>query len=198
MLSENELLENPYDQFESWFGDACRAKVKTPNAMTLATATEDQFPSLRTVLLRKICRDGFTFFTRNDSHKVSDIENNPSVTLQLRWLPIHRVVTIKGTLVPSSTKENRNFFNSCNRQMKLASWLPPYSEIEDFDQYQEHLRRLEIQYDKAMIPMPDSWCGFVIKAVEFTFWQGRSDYIHDHFSYQLSDDGEWSISRLAP
>jgi len=56
-LIESELLPDPYDQFELWFNDACKAQIPTPNAMTLTTIGTSGMPFSRIVLLRKIERN---------------------------------------------------------------------------------------------------------------------------------------------
>jgi pyridoxamine 5'-phosphate oxidase len=43
-LSEAQADVDPIRQFERWFADALSAKVPLPNAMTLATATEEGAP----------------------------------------------------------------------------------------------------------------------------------------------------------
>ena len=44
-LSEDDLAEGPFEQFEQWFQQAVDAKIDLPDAMTLATATRDGLPS---------------------------------------------------------------------------------------------------------------------------------------------------------
>ncbi len=52
-LHENEVHEDPVEQFRRWFKEATNSKlVKEPNAMTLCTCSKDGFPSGRIVLLK--------------------------------------------------------------------------------------------------------------------------------------------------
>jgi pyridoxamine 5'-phosphate oxidase len=34
--------------------------------------------------------------------------------------------------------------------------------------------------------------------VDFEFWQGRSNRLHDRIQYTMAKDGSWIIERLAP
>ena len=62
-LDPESLRPDPFDQFEAWFGQACDENIPAPNAMSLATASADGSPTVRTVLLKIYDRDGFVFFT---------------------------------------------------------------------------------------------------------------------------------------
>ena len=47
-------------------------------------------------------------------------------------------------------------------------------------------------------PRPPHWGGYILKPTYFEFWQGRASRLHDRIAYQLSEDGNWQIVRLAP
>ena len=68
-LNEQDLDANPFNQFEQWFQEAIDAKIDLPDAMTLATATQDGIPSARIVLLRGHDERGFVFYTDYESQK---------------------------------------------------------------------------------------------------------------------------------
>ena len=60
-LNREDLNENPFRQFELWFKQAQDAQLPEPNACSLATASADGVPSLRTVLLKYFDDTGFVF-----------------------------------------------------------------------------------------------------------------------------------------
>ncbi|MGL5561821.1 MAG: pyridoxine 5'-phosphate oxidase C-terminal domain-containing protein, partial [Tannerellaceae bacterium] len=45
---------------------------------------------------------------------------------------------------------------------------------------------------------PAYWGGYVVKPIEFEFWQGRPSRLHDRLRYTLIKDSHWKIERLAP
>ena len=51
-LDEHAMHADPMEQFAAWFKEACQASLDEPNAMSLATVSEEGQPSLRTVLLK--------------------------------------------------------------------------------------------------------------------------------------------------
>lgn len=61
-LSRENLKTEPFKQFETWFQQAVKAELPEPNAMSLATASAQSEPSLRTVLLKYFDTQGFVFY----------------------------------------------------------------------------------------------------------------------------------------
>ncbi len=196
-LLDEELLPNPYDQFEIWFNDACRSRIELPNVMTLTTI-DDNIPISRSVLLRKIERDGFSFFTRYDSPKAIQIEKNPLAAVHFFWKELNRQVAISGTLEKISVSESRKFFSSCNKQVRLAARAPRMEELGGHEKLKEKMKQLDIQFDGAQIPMPDWWGGYRIVPTRFEYWQGRNDNLHERFEYRPDESGEWIHTRISP
>ena len=62
-----DLAADPIEMFERWLAQAFDAGVHEPNAMVLATATPDGWPSSRMVLLKGVGPDGFVFYTNRAS-----------------------------------------------------------------------------------------------------------------------------------
>jgi pyridoxamine 5'-phosphate oxidase len=95
-LSEHEVAGKPIDQFETWWKQALESDIEEVNAMTLATVAANGRPSARIVLLKGFDENGFVFFTNYQSHKGSDIANNPYVSLVFFWKELERQVRING------------------------------------------------------------------------------------------------------
>ena len=68
-LSLHDLAAQPMDQFKQWFREACEENPDAPNAVSLATASADAVPSVRTVLMKQFDQNGFVFFTNYASRK---------------------------------------------------------------------------------------------------------------------------------
>jgi pyridoxamine 5'-phosphate oxidase len=63
---------------------------------------------------------------------------------------------------------------------------------------EERLREVTERFRGTAVPCPPHWGGFQLVPVEFEFWQGREDRLHDRIRYRLTDGGAWAISRLSP
>ncbi len=84
-LSEANVLADPIKQFQLWLKEAAENQfIVEPNAMVLSTVSENA-PTSRTVLLKDVENDGFTFFTNYESRKSQQISNNANVSLLFPW-----------------------------------------------------------------------------------------------------------------
>ncbi len=198
-LRRKDLKENPFDQFETWFKQACDTNLLDPNAMSLATATADAHPTLRTVLLKYYDREGFVFFTNLESTKAKHIAENPHVSLLFLWLPLARQIIISGTAERISTKESFNYFSTRPRGSQLSAWVSKQSSIISSRTLLEmKLAEMKSKFLRGEIPLPSFWGGYRVKPTQFEFWQGRPHRLHDRFIYTLQMDEIWKIDRLAP
>ncbi|GBF81038.1 pyridoxamine 5'-phosphate oxidase [Aphanothece sacrum] len=198
-LSREDLNISPFKQFEKWFQQACEAELPEPNAMSLATASSQGEPSLRTVLLKYFDDKGFVFFTNYESKKAQQIAENPKVAILFLWLPLERQVKIQGTATKITTAESLKYFVTRPRGSQLGAWCSSQSSIITSRQLLEmQFEELKQKFDQGDIPLPSFWGGYRIIPRRFEFWQGRPNRLHDRFSYTIKDQENWEIHRLAP
>src|SRR3954468_14539503 len=96
VLDLSDLNPDPIAQFQSWFSEAQQSEIVEPNAMSLATATSDGYPSARFVLLKGVDERGFRFFTNYQSRKGEELLANPRAALAFYWAKLERQVRIEG------------------------------------------------------------------------------------------------------
>ena len=106
VLSENQVLQNPFRQFDLWWEEAMKADIDEVNAMTLATVSTDGKPSARIVLLKGYDDYGFVFFTNYESKKGKELYENPQATLLFFWKELERQVRIEGICEKVSEAES--------------------------------------------------------------------------------------------
>ena len=198
-LRREDLLPDPIPQFESWLKDAVKEKVIEPNAMTLATATRDGHPLVRTVLLKSLDARGFVFFTNLESRKAQHIVENPHVSLVFPWLALERQVIVTGTAAKIPLRETLKYFLTRPRESQLAAWASQQSRaISSRKLLEMEWARLKEKFSAGKVPLPSFWGGFRVKPETIEFWQGGPHRLHDRFQYSRSGDGNWTIERLAP
>ncbi len=198
-LTEDNIAQNPFDQFEKWFDDATAAEIDLPDAMTLATATLDGIPSARMVVLRGFDSNGFYFYTDYDSQKGKELAENPHATLVFYWKELDRQVRSNGTVEKMTPTESDAYFASRPVDSQLAVQTERQSIVIPG---REHLttsfKKAEQTYQGDDIPRPPHWGGYRLMPNMFEFWQGCPSRLHDRIRYTLRDNGNWAIERLSP
>lgn len=199
-LLEGEITSNPFKLFHAWLleVEASRA-VEEVNAMTVSTMGTDGFPKARIVLLKEFDDEGFVFYTNYNSEKGKALEANPRVCLSFFWPGSERQVIIKGIAHKTSEDVSEVYFHSRPRGSQLGAWASDQSNVVPSREYLENrLRILEQEYLDKPIPKPPHWGGFKVFPVEFEFWQGRPNRMHDRILFRKEKELEWKIERLAP
>ena len=196
-LRRNSLDPDPVGQFRRWFTDAVAAELVEPNAMVLST-TDGRRPSSRTVLLKAYDERGFVFFTNYESRKARDIAAQAEVSLLFPWYPLERQVGLLGKAERISAAESLAYFASRPHGSRLGAWVSQQSTVitsrKLLEMKWEEVKR---KFSEGEVPLPSFWGGFRVVPVEFEFWQGRENRLHDRFRYVRSVDG-WTVERLAP
>ncbi len=197
-LDEAGLHSEPIEQFRRWFDEALSADLHEPNAMTLATSTNDGKPSARIVLLKGYDERGFVFYTNYEGRKAKDLDENPRAALVFFWGELERQVRIEGTVSRVPEKESDEYFASRPRGSQLGAWVSEQSRIvTDRRSLEEKLHSLEAEYANREVPRPLFWGGYRVEPEAVEFWQGRENRLHDRLVYRREDNG-WRIERLQP
>jgi pyridoxamine 5'-phosphate oxidase len=194
-----DVDKNPFNQFTLWMNEALKSEVMEPTAMALATVGKDMRPSNRMVLLKGFDTDGFVFYTSYDSKKGLQIAENNFVALTFFWKELERQVRIEGAAMKLSEEVSDRYFYSRPYESRLSAAASPQSKPIRNREVMERVREgLKKRFPDNDIPRPANWGGYIVKPSLLEFWQGRSSRLHDRIVYELSEVGEWKISRLAP
>lgn len=199
LLDKENLSSDPVIQFERWYQDAERAGIDEPNAMTLATANLNGLPSARIVLLKGFGPKGFAFYTNYTSQKAQELAANPQAAVVFHWKELERQVRMQGEVVKASEDASISYFHSRPRGSQLSAWASPQSQEIREHYLKEKREEVENRFkDIDPIPLPHFWGGYILKPSIVEFWQGRENRFHDRYRFRASDDGSWTVDRLAP
>ncbi len=198
-LSEKKIDKEPVKQFAKWWKQAVASHINEVNAMTLATASADGFPSARTVLLKGVEKNGFIFFTNYNSYKGQQLAENPKACLVFFWKELERQVRITGLIEKISQEDSTAYFFSRPKASQIGAIASPQSQvIESREWLDEHYKKIKKKTKDQKIEKPEHWGGYILKPVIIEFWQGRPSRLHDRIQYTLEENGTWKIERLAP
>ncbi len=198
-LGEADVDPDPIAQFTRWFDEAIRAEVLEPNAMCLATATPDGYPSARMVLLKGVDHRGFVFYTDYRSRKGAELADNPHACLCFFWPELERQVRVDGGVQRVSRAESAEYFHSRPRASRIGAWTSVQSSvIPSREALEAELARQAARFgEDGEVPLPDHWGGYRVVPEAFEFWQGRPNRLHDRIQY-VREAGAWTRRRLSP
>ena len=198
-LDFTNVASDPIHQFTKWFDEAINAKVLEPNAMSLATVSNDNRPSCRIVLLKGIEENRFLFYTNYQSHKGKELENNPVCALTFFWPELERQVRIEGVAGRVGENQSMEYFQSRPLGAQISAWASPQSSIiENRTILEERVKQIEKRFEgNKVLPRPHQWGGYAVEPHMIEFWQGRENRLHDRLEY-MRVEGSWKIHRLAP
>ncbi len=198
-LNEVDVNSDPVLQFEKWFNEAVEYGIDLPNAMALATVTSDSKPACRYVLLKQFDNSGFVFYTHSDSAKGIQLAQNKSAALVFYWSPMDRQIRIEGNVDVVTVEEANDYFNSRPYGSRVSACVARQSSVvSNRESLESRMKELEDKYPDEDIPMPESWTGYRLTAINMEFWQGRENRLHDRILYTRCPDNNWTIQRLAP
>jgi len=187
-LHERDLAHTPLAQFERWYAEAVAAGVPEPNAMVLAAVDAAGSPSARTVLLKQADPRGFVFYTNYGSRKAAQIEATGRVALVFPWHAMHRQVSVRGMVERVPRPETEAYFGQRPWGSRIGAWasrqsapLPDRAELEAA--YAELARRWPDTGAPDDVPVPEHWGGYLVRAFEVEFWQGRTSRLHDRLGF---------------
>src|SRR5690242_3514628 len=170
-LREEDVKPHPIDQFEIWWNEAIEQQVDEPNAMTLATCTASGRPSARIVLLKRVDKKGFVFYTNYESRKAKEIEENAYVALLFFWKTLERQVRIEGTIRKINAAESDEYFSIRPRESQLGAWSSPQSSVIESAEYlQRNLVKYAEKFKDKQVTRPDYWGGYLVQPDAIEFW----------------------------
>jgi pyridoxamine 5'-phosphate oxidase len=190
-------MNNPLEEFASWYVDAQKDSLANPNIVALATATAEGRPSVRMVFFRGIREGGFSFFTNYESRKGVELQANPWASMVFHWPHQGRQVRVEGAVERLSAAESDAYFQSRPFESQITTLVSRQSRpMQDPDAFRLRLAELEQTLRGTRISRPENWGGFKILPCVLEFWSRGEHRRHERVFYKKAD--EWNAMRLYP
>jgi pyridoxamine 5'-phosphate oxidase len=198
-LLEEEAPRDPLVLFDRWFREAADAGALQPDAMTLATAS-DEGPSARMVLFKGLRNRDFLFYSNYDSRKGRDLTHDRRAALVFFWAVTRHQVRVYGTVRKVGRKDSEDYFHSRPRGAQLSAYASRQSHLlRSREQLEKRVLEVATKYPDE-VPLPKDWGGYALRPIWIEFWESREDRLHDRLRYVFRSEftGAWRLERLAP
>jgi pyridoxamine 5'-phosphate oxidase len=194
---------DPFVLFDEWFAEAQANELNDPNAMALATAGQDDQPSVRMVLLKGHGahlgnHGGFVFYTNLEGRKSGQIVENPKVALLFHWKTLRRQIRIEGPVSAVDDATANAYFATRSRNSQLGAWASDQSRpLADRATFEARFAEMEARFAGHDVPRPPYWSGWMVSPQHIEFWQDREYRLHERWLYVLNGDS-WTTGMLYP
>ena len=192
-------LDDPIELFKLWMDDAKKSEPNDPNAVSLATSNNN-FPSVRMVLLKDFSQNGFVFYTNLNSQKGNELKENPKAAMCFHWKSLLRQIRINGSVTKVSDEDADQYFNSRAYESRIGAWASKQSEvISNREVLLNSIKEYQIKFnDKNKVPRPSHWTGWNLSPLSFEFWLDVDNRLHERLKYTKDRNGCWIKSLLSP
>ena len=193
-------VNDPFELFKVWMDEAKKTELNDPSALALATSDQNNFPSVRMVLLKSFNKDGFVFYTNLNSQKGNELKDNPKASMCFHWKSLLRQIRINGTVKKVSNDVADEYYNSRGYESRIGAWASYQSSILDNrDSLLNSIEKYKKKYDdKNKVPRPEHWSGWNLTPTSIEFWLDGDSRIHERLKYNKDKVGNWVRSLLSP
>ena len=193
-------LDDPIQLFKVWMDEAQKSEPNDPNALSLATANKENYPSVRMVLLKGFNQNGFVFYTNLNSQKGNELKENPNAAMCFHWKSLLRQIRIKGKVALVSDEIADQYYNTRGYESRIGAWASKQSqELGNRDELINSIKDYKQKYnDQDNVPRPSHWSGWNLSPSSIEFWLDGDSRIHERLKYTKDKSGNWVKSLLSP
>ena len=193
-------LDDPIQLFKVWMDEAQKSEPNDPNALSLATANKENYPSVRMVLLKGFNQNGFVFYTNLNSQKGNELKENPNAAMCFHWKSLLRQIRIKGKVALVSNEIADQYYNTRGYESRIGAWASKQSqELDNRDELINSIKDYKQKYnDQDNVPRPSHWSGWNLSPSSIEFWLDGDSRIHERLKYTKDKSGNWVKSLLSP
>jgi len=201
---EEITATDPFALFDEWFALAKAKEPNDPEAVAVATATPDAFPSVRMVLMKDHGPDllgplgGFVFYTNSHSRKGGELLANPKASMLFHWKSLRRQIRIEGAITQVPDEMADAYFASRSRDSQIGAHASNQSApLSSRGQFVADIAKSTARHLVGQVPRPPHWTGFCLAPQAIEFWMDRPFRLHERRRFTRVDGG-WTSTLLYP
>lgn len=192
------MSSDPIALFDQWLAEARETEPNDAEAMALATADADGWPSVRMVLLKGHGVEGFTFYTNLGSRKGGELAANPKAALLFHWKTLRRQVRVEGPVEAVPADEADAYYVTRSRDSQIGAWASDQSRpLDGRETLEARFTELAATFDGGPVPRPPHWAGFRVKPRQIEFWNDGAHRLHHRRLFTWYED-RWTEGLLYP
>ena len=119
--------ENPFDLLDQWMADATASEINDPNAVALASVSEDGFPSVRMVLMKGRDDAAVHFYTNFTSRKSGELDATGKAAMCFHWKSLRRQIRLVGKVERIDDATADDYYNSRPYGSRIGAWASDQS-----------------------------------------------------------------------
>jgi pyridoxamine 5'-phosphate oxidase len=197
-LPEGAPGADPMAIFLEWQNLAVERGLPAADAFSLATATHEGRPSVRTVLFKGVVNGALRLVTNYDSRKGRELADNPWGAAVFYWPALDRQVRLEGRLERAAASESDEYFANRDRESQLGAWASAQSRpLASRAELMAELDRVRARFEGGLVPRPLNWGIVRLLPERIELWLAGEHRLHDRFAYER-DGAAWRCERLMP
>lgn len=198
MNHADTLLHAALKRLREHIEDARRRGMEEANAASLATATPDGKPTVRTVYLMSVDDAGVYIATRLDSGKAAQMRANPAVSLCMVWPCLHRQLTLEGMAEVCEPAFADALWAGRMRDEQLAAWASERVGAGGRTNLRAAINAVAREFASQPVPRPDNWGGFRIAPFRIAEWPTGWHRSRQRIRIERGADGAWRQEAVRP
>ena len=162
--------------------------------MSLATVGLDGFPDVRTVLLSRLSDAELFFHTDSRSRKVAQLAAVPRAAVSITLAADRRQIVVQGEVSPTDPDDLAEAYRRRSPYLRQLAWVnsPEIADLGSEERAQLWADFATTHPDDSLTP-PPTWCGFRLRPVRVTFWQGVPDAPSHRVEYRYDGPRWWVV-----
>lgn len=189
--------ENPLELLQAWMQEAEASELNDPNAVSLASVSDEGWPSVRVVLIKGHDEKSVHFFTNYTSRKAGELDATGRAAMCFHWKSLRRQVRLVGAVTRLEDAASDAYYNSRPYGSRIGAWASDQSSpLDARSTLEERVSAFSAEYPENP-PRPPYWGGYRLTPHEMEFWMDGESRLHDRFRFTC-DNGVWSSLRLYP